>query len=71
MSGVPERLRNLSEREFYNTAIELRVEVLGIITSSAIPKSQRFTFAGTSWRATTSARASSGSTSSSAGRTGR
>lgn len=45
MSGVPERLRNLSEREFYNTAIELRVEVLGIITSSAIPKSQRFTFA--------------------------
>lgn len=45
MSGVPERLRNLSEREFYNTAIELRVEVLGIVTSSAIPKSQRFTFA--------------------------
>lgn len=45
MSGVPERLRNLSEREFYNNAIELRVEVLGIITSSAIPKSQRFTFA--------------------------
>lgn len=22
LSGVPERLRNLSEREFYNTAIE-------------------------------------------------
>ncbi len=45
MSGVPERLRSLSTCEFYNTAIELRVEVLGIITSSAIPKSQRFTFA--------------------------
>lgn len=45
MSGVPERLRSLSACEFYNTAIELRVEVLGLITSSAIPKSQRFTFA--------------------------
>ncbi len=45
MSGVPERLRNLSSFEFYNTAVELRVEVLGIITSSAIPKSHRFTFA--------------------------
>lgn len=45
MSGVPERLRNLSSYEFYNTAIELRVEVLSIITSSAIPKSRRFTFA--------------------------
>ena len=45
MSGVPERLRNLSSYEFYNTAIELRVEVLSVITSSAIPKSRRFTFA--------------------------
>ena len=45
MSGVPERLRNLSGYEFYNTAIELRVEVLSIITSAAIPKSRRFTFA--------------------------
>jgi len=45
LSGVPERLRNLSGYEFYNTAIELRVEVLSIITSAAIPKSRRFTFA--------------------------
>jgi len=45
MSGVPERLRNLSDHEFYNTAIELRLEVLSVISSSAIPKSQRFTVA--------------------------
>ncbi len=45
MSGVPERLRNLSEREFYHVAVELRVEVLGIVASSVIPKSRRFTFA--------------------------
>lgn len=32
LSGVPERLRNLSEREFYNTAIELRVEVPASLT---------------------------------------
>ncbi len=45
MSGVPERLRNLSEREFYHVAVELRVEVLCIVASSVIPKSRRFTFA--------------------------
>ena len=32
LSGVPERLRNLSEREFYNTAIELRVEAPASLT---------------------------------------
>ncbi len=45
MSGVPERLRGVSSYEFYNTAIELRVEVLMLVTGSAIPKSRRFTFA--------------------------
>ena len=45
MSGVPERLRGLSECEFYNTAVELRAEVLALVHSSAMPKSQRFTFA--------------------------
>jgi len=33
LSGVPERLRNLSECEFYNTAIELRVEVQASLTT--------------------------------------
>ncbi len=45
MSGVPERQRGLSAFEFYNTAIELRIEVLMLVSGSAIPKSRRFTFA--------------------------
>ncbi len=43
LSGVPERLRNLSQYEFYNTANEIWLEAKGIASSSAIPKSQRFT----------------------------
>ncbi len=45
MSGVPERRRKLSEFEFYNQAVELRIEVLMLVSGSAIPKSRRFTFA--------------------------
>ena len=45
MSNVPERLRNLSQFEYYNTAIALRVEVTKLVTSSAVPKSYRFVFA--------------------------
>lgn len=43
--SVPERLRNLSDREFFNTAIALRTEVLLVANGSEIPKSLRFTFA--------------------------
>ena len=45
MSNVPERLRNLSQFEYYNTAIALRVEVTKLVMSSAVPKSYRFVFA--------------------------
>ncbi len=45
MSGVPERKRKLSEFEFYNQAVELRIEVLMLVSGSTIPKSRRFTFA--------------------------
>ena len=45
MSNVPERLRNLSQFEYYNTAIALRVEVTKLVTSSAVLKSYRFVFA--------------------------
>ena len=43
--SVPERLRNLSDREFFNTAIAMRTAVLRVANGSAIPKSLRFTFA--------------------------
>lgn len=45
MSGVPVRLRNISQFEFYNTAIDIRVRITRLVTSSAVPKSYRFTFA--------------------------
>jgi len=45
VSGVPERLRNISQFEFYNTAIAIRVQVTRLVTSSRVPKSYRFTFA--------------------------
>lgn len=45
MSGVPVRLRNISQFEFYNTAIDLRVRITRLVVSSAVPKSYRFTFA--------------------------
>lgn len=45
MSGVPVRLRNISQFEFYNTAIDTRVRITRLVTSSAVPKSYRFTFA--------------------------
>ena len=43
--SVPERLRNLSDREFFNTAIAMRTAVLRVANGSVIPKSLRFTFA--------------------------
>ena len=45
MSGVPLRNRNLSSYEFYTQAVELRIAVLTLVSSSVIPKSRRFTFA--------------------------
>ena len=45
MSGVPVRIRNISQFEFYNTAIDIRVRITRLVTSSAVPKSYRFTFA--------------------------
>ncbi|MCI6547486.1 MAG: hypothetical protein MR415_02435 [Coriobacteriaceae bacterium] len=45
MSGVYQRNRNLSSYEYFNTSIEIRNEVMRIITSSAVPKSYRFVFA--------------------------
>lgn len=39
------RLRNISQFEFYNTAIDIRVRITRLVTSSAVPKSYRFTFA--------------------------
>ena len=45
MSGVPVRFRNISQFEFYNTAIDIRVRITRLVTSSAVPKSYRFTFA--------------------------
>lgn len=45
MSGVPVRLRNISQFEFYNTAIDIRVRITRLVASSAVPKSYRFTFA--------------------------
>lgn len=45
MSGVLVRLRNISQFEFYNTAIDIRVRITRLVTSSAVPKSYRFTFA--------------------------
>ena len=42
MSGVYERNRNLSEREFYTNAVSLRVEVNRLMASSTVvPKSYR------------------------------
>lgn len=34
MSNVPERLRNLSQFEYYNTAIALRVEVTKLVMNT-------------------------------------
>ena len=45
MSGVPVRLRNISQFEFYNTAIDIRVRITRLVVLSAVPKSYRFTFA--------------------------
>ena len=42
---MPVRLRNISQFEFYNTAIDIRVRITRLVTSSAVPKSYRFTFA--------------------------
>lgn len=42
---MPVRLRNISQFEFYNTAIDIRVRITRLVTSSAAPKSYRFTFA--------------------------
>ena len=39
------RLRNISQFEFYNTAIDIRVRITRLVVSSAVPKSYRFTFA--------------------------
>ena len=38
-------MRSLSDYEFSSNADELRLEVLSVVSSSAIPKSRRFTFA--------------------------
>lgn len=37
--------RSLSDYEFSSVADELRLEVLSVVSSSAVPKSRRFTFA--------------------------
>ncbi len=42
---MPVRFRNISQFEFYNTAIDIRVRITRLVTSSAVPKSYRFTFA--------------------------
>lgn len=42
---MPVRLRNISQFEFYNTAIDIRVRITRLVTSSTVPKSYRFTFA--------------------------
>lgn len=42
MSGVYERNRNVSDFEFFTSALALRVEVMRVV-SSVVPKSHRFT----------------------------
>ena len=45
MSTVLERFRNLSTYEWFNTALLIRKEVTLLVSSAAMPKSYRFTFA--------------------------
>ena len=45
MSGVPVRLRNISQFELYNTAIDIRVRITRLVASSAETKSYRITIA--------------------------
>lgn len=45
MSGVYQRNRNLSNFEYYNSAIAPRAEVTKLAVSNSIPKAYRFVFA--------------------------
>ncbi len=45
MSTVLERYRDLSNFEYFNTALRVRKEVTALVTSAAMPKSYRFILA--------------------------
>ena len=45
MSTVLARYRDLSNYEYFTTAVRIRKEITALVTSSALPKSYRFVFA--------------------------
>ena len=45
MSTVLARYRDLSNYEYFTTAVSIRKEITALVTSSALPKSYRFVFA--------------------------
>lgn len=45
LSTVLARFRDLSNYEYFNTAVQIRKEVTALVTSAAMPKSYRFVFA--------------------------